>query len=198
MSHEQKQSESVTEGGTEQPLTAAEAEITPAAAGAGSEQSGIQEQAAEGLEQEISVLRERLAESQDRVLRAQAEMENLRKRTVRDIENAHKYALDRFIKELVPVIDSMELGINASESTDQAAGIREGMELTLKMFLDSLEKFGVETIAPQGEKFNPEQHEAVTMQEVAGMESGTVVAVMQKGYALNGRLVRPAMVMVAK
>ena len=134
----------------------------------------------------------------DTALRAQAEMENLRKRTTRDIENAHKYALDKFVNELIPVVDSLELGLSAAMESENGKDLLEGMELTLKMMTAALEKFGVKQIFPEGEKFNPELHEAVSMQPVEGKESGTVISVMQKGYELNGRLVRAAMVMVAK
>jgi len=136
--------------------------------------------------------------NRDAALRAQAEMENLRKRTTRDVESAHKYALEKFVHELLPILDSLVLGMAAAESAENTDELREGMDLTLKMFNSAMEKFGVKTIDPQGEKFNPEQHEAVSMQEIEGSESGTVVTVMQKGYELNGRLVRPAMVLVAK
>ena len=150
------------------------------------------------LNQEIESLKQLVEENVDKAVRAQAELDNLRKRTIRDVENAHKYALEKFVNGLLPVIDSMVLGINASENAEDVESLREGMDLTLKMFLDTLEKFGIAEIDPQGEKFNPEKHEAVTMQEVEGTDSGIVVAVMQKGYELNGRLVRPAMVMVSK
>jgi len=136
--------------------------------------------------------------NRDAALRAQAEMENLRKRTARDVESAHKYALEKFVHELLPILDSLSLGMNAAESAENVDELREGMDLTLKMFNDALDKFGVKEIDPQGEKFTPEQHEAISMQEIEGSESGTVVSVMQKGYELNGRLVRPAMVVVAK
>ncbi|MCG8379640.1 MAG: nucleotide exchange factor GrpE, partial [Proteobacteria bacterium] len=156
-------------------------------------------------ELDVEVLQAQLQKEQeqaqinlDKALRAQAEMENLRKRTTRDMENAHKYALEKFVNELLPIIDSMELGMSASESAENIDDLREGMNLTLKMFAAAMEKFGVKTIDPQGEKFNPEQHEAVSMTEMEGSESGTVITVMQKGYELNGRLVRPAMVVVAK
>lgn len=153
----------------------------------------------DALRQEIENLKQQLADNTDRMLRTQAEMDNLRKRTVRDVENAHKFALDSFVRELLPVIDSMELGISASDNGGgDIASFREGMDLTLKKFLDTLEKFGVSVVAPQGEKFNPEKHEAVSVQETDTVKSGMVVTVMQKGYELNGRLVRPAMVIVAK
>lgn len=169
---------------------------------AGGEESAVSETAdvdVDALHQEIENLRQQLNENADKILRVQAEMDNLRKRTARDVENAHKFALDKFVRELLPVIDSMELGINASGNAGgDIESLREGMDLTLKKFLDTLEKFGVTVIAPQGDKFNPEKHEAVSMQEAEGVESGSVVTVMQKGYELNGRLVRPAMVIVAK
>src|SRR5690606_14882596 len=138
------------------------------------------------------------AENLEKALRAQAELDNMRKRTARDIENAHKYSLERFVNDLLPVIDSMELGLSATENAADVASLKEGMELTHKMFAASLEKFGVKVIDPQGEKFNPEMHQAVSMQEAKGVDSGNVITVMQKGYELNGRLVRPAMVIVAK
>ena len=150
------------------------------------------------LLQENERLKMEVRESVDKALRATAELENIRKRTSRDIENAHKYALERFVNELLPVIDSMELGINASQSAEDIESLREGMDLTLKKLFDCLEKFGVKAIDPAGEKFDPEWHEAVSMQELEGSDSGQVVTVMQKGYELNGRLVRPAMVVVAK
>ena len=160
--------------------------------------TGPQEDDIESLKSQLEKEKEQAQLHLDKALRAQAEMENLRKRTTRDIENAHKYALDKFVNELLPIIDSMELGLTAAEKSDNVDELLEGMNLTLKMFTSALEKFGVKTLDPQGEKFNPEQHEAVSMQEIEGTESGTVVTVMQKGYELNGRLVRPAMVMVAK
>jgi molecular chaperone GrpE len=138
------------------------------------------------------------AENLDKALRAQAELDNLRKRTARDIESAHKYALERFVTELLPVMDSMEMGIAAATQADDSTGLREGLELTHRMLTAAFEKFGVKAIDPQGEKFNPHRHEAVTLQQVEGVEPGMVTSVMQKGYELNGRLVRPAMVIVSK
>ena len=151
-----------------------------------------------GLLQENERLKMEVQESSDKAVRATAELDNIRKRTSRDIENAHKYALERFVNESLPVVDSMELGINASQSAEDIESLREGMDLTLKMLFDCMSKFGVKTIDPAGEKFDPEWHEAVSMQELEGSEPGRVVTVMQKGYELNGRLVRPAMVVVAK
>ena len=153
----------------------------------------------ESLSEQIETLKTHVAASLDKAVRAQAELDNVRKRTTRDVENAHKYALDKFINELLPVLDSMELGIIASVEGEDVNSLREGLELTLKMFCSSLEKSGVHPVNPQkGDKFNPDQHEAVTVQEVDDAESGVVVTTLQKGYELNGRLIRPAMVIVAK
>ncbi len=133
------------------------------------------------------------------VLRTQAEMENLRKRVARDVENAHKFGLEKFLEELLPVRDSMELGLAAAgENGADTAQVREGVELTLKMLTSALEKFGVEVVDPIDSAFDPDFHQAMSMQEVPDVESGTVTMVMQKGFVLNGRLVRPALVMVAK
>lgn len=152
------------------------------------------------LQASLDEARAKAEENWNNLVRLQAEMDNLRKRTTRDIEHAHKYALEKFVNELLPVIDSLELGISAAEDStgDEAGSLREGMELTLKKFQDVMSKFGVEPIDPQGEKFNPELHEAVSMQESNEYESNTVMSVVQKGYTLNDRLVRAAMVVVAK
>jgi len=152
----------------------------------------------EFLQEQLKKIQDESKENLDKVLRAQAEMENLRKRTIRDVENAHKYALEKFINELLPILDSLELGLSASANTKNVDELYKGMELTLEMFNKALEKFGVKIIDPQGEKFNPELHEAVSMQEIEDSESGIIIAVMQKGYLLNDRLIRPAMVIVAK
>lgn len=153
----------------------------------------------ESLSEQVEALKTSAAEYLDRAVRAQAELDNVRKRTIRDIENAHKYALEKFVNELLPVLDSLELGINASENIEDTSSLREGMELTMKIFCSSLEKSGVKSVEPQkGDKFNPDQHEAVTVQEVEDVESGAVTTTLQKGYELNGRLIRPAKVIVAK
>lgn len=166
-----------------------------------SEETAIEaeEPTIESLSEQIEALKTSAAEYLDRAVRAQAELDNVRKRTIRDIENAHKYALEKFVNELLPVLDSLELGINASENIEDTSSLREGMELTMKIFCSSLEKSGVKSVEPQkGDKFNPDQHEAVTVQEVEDVESGAVTTTLQKGYELNGRLIRPAKVIVAK
>ncbi|MFA5530410.1 MAG: nucleotide exchange factor GrpE [Thiohalomonadaceae bacterium] len=133
----------------------------------------------------------------DQLLRTQAELENTRRRAERELENAHKYAIERFAQELLPVRDSLELGLSAADATASVEKLREGTELILKMLSGAMEKFGVKVVDPVGEPFNPELHQAVTMQP-SEQPPNTVVAVMQKGYTLNDRLIRPAMVVVAR
>ena len=152
----------------------------------------------EFLQGQLEKLQEQSKVSLDKVVRAQAEMENLRKRAARDVENAHKYALEKFTNELLPIMDSLELGLSASVKVKNLDDLCKGMELTLEMFNTVMEKFGITMIEPKGEKFNPELHDAVSMQETDDSNSGIIIEVMQKGYTLNGRLIRPAMVVVAK
>lgn len=133
------------------------------------------------------------------LLRARADLENMRRRHSRDLENAHKHALDKFIAELLPICDSLELGLNAANDKDANLDkVREGMEMTLKMFMNSIGKFGLEQLDPKGQAFDPEAHEAIAMQPAEGVESNQVISVMQKGYRVNGRLLRPAMVVVSQ
>ena len=135
----------------------------------------------------------------NQLMRAKAEMENLRKRHERDLENAHKFALERFVNELLPVRDSLELGLSAGqdENTD-IDKLREGTELTLKLFSDVMDKFNVVQIDPEGQPFNPDLHQAMSMLPRDDVPPNTVVTVVQKGYTLNDRLVRPAMVLVSQ
>ena len=150
-------------------------------------------------EDALAEARRAAQEHLDRALRAQAELENVRRRAERDLAHAHRFALERFVSELLPVRDSLELGLAASAGEGAgAAGIAEGVELTLRMLEQAMDKFGVEAVDPAGDPFNPEFHQAMTMQESDTAESGTVLTVIQKGYLLNERLVRPAMVIVAK
>ena len=145
---------------------------------------------------EFEALQAEVAAARDQVLRANAEMQNVRRRAEQDVEKAHKFALERFAGELLAVVDNLERALTAIAEED--ATQREGVELTLKSLLATLEKHGVNLINPQGETFNPEHHQAITMLEVAGVAPNAVVEVMQKGYSINGRLLRPAMVVVAK
>lgn len=137
-------------------------------------------------------------EARDQALRARAEAENVRRRAQRDVEHAHKFALEKFAGELLPVIDSLEKTVEAVESEAEAKAIVEGVQLSLKLALGAMEKSGLEQLDPAGEPFNPEFHEAMSMIESADAEPGSVLHVLQKGYTLNGRLVRAAMVIVAK
>lgn len=150
------------------------------------------------LQQELQDVQNKVADYWDRIVRQQAEMDNLRKRAERDVENARKYALERFAGDLLPVKDSLELGLAAADAQSGAEKIREGLELTLKMLADTLARHGVKEVNPLGERFNPEWHQAMTMQPSAEVEPNTVLTVVQKGYVLNDRLLRPAMVIVAK
>lgn len=134
----------------------------------------------------------------DQLLRTKAEMDNLRKRSQREVENAHKYAMEKFVTEMLPVVDSMELGLEAAKGASDIDKILEGTELTLKMLQTVLEKFEITKVNPEGEAFDPELHQAMSMQESADVKPNTVLGVMQKGYTLSGRLIRPAMVMVSK
>jgi molecular chaperone GrpE len=143
--------------------------------------------------------RNKADEHWNELLRAKAEMENLRRRQARDLENAHKHALDKFVNELLPVCDSMELGLNAAQSEEASLEtVRDGLEMTLKMFMTSIAKFGLEPVNPENETFNPELHQAMAMQAVEGVEANQVLTVAQKGYQFNGRLLRPAMVVVSQ
>lgn len=135
----------------------------------------------------------------DQLMRTRAELENLRKRNQRDLENAHKFALERFSQDLLQVWDSLELGQQAAQDSQaDVEKLREGTALTLKLLGDVMQKNGIEQIHPEGEPFNPEFHQAMAMQERDDVAPNTVVTVVQKGYLLNGRLLRPAMVMVSK
>jgi molecular chaperone GrpE len=160
------------------------------------------------LSAQLTAAQEEIAALKDQALRGQAEAENVRRRAARDVENAHKFALEKFAADLLPVIDSLEKavesarqgteGADASASAIAAEAIAEGVELSLKLFLDVLEKAGVSRIHPVGEPFDPQLHEAMAMVENPDAEPNSVLDVMQAGYSLNGRLVRAAMVVVSK
>lgn len=150
------------------------------------------------LDQVVDKLEADLAEARDAALRAQADAINVQRRAEQDVEKARKFALERFVNELLPVVDNMERALEASGNDEAAKAITEGVELTLKTLVDVLHKNGVETLEPMGEPFDPQVAQAMSMVENPDVEPNTVIAVMQKGYRLNGRLVRPAMVMVSK
>lgn len=143
----------------------------------------------------LAELQAKADENWERYLRAAAETENVRKRSARDVENAHKFALERFGKELLGVKDTLEMGIAADGASVES--LIEGSNATLKLLGSTLERFGIVEVDPAGEPFDPEFHEAISMQPSDDVEPNSVVAVVQKGYTLNGRLLRPAMVIVA-
>lgn len=154
---------------------------------------------AEELIERLDQAEKKATENWDQLLRTKAEMDNIRRRTQKDLENAHKFALEKFITELLSVRDSLEMGVDASQQENATVeSLREGSEMTLSMLAGVFEKFNVVQLNPEGEKFNPDHHQAMSMQPSAEHEPNTVIAVMQKGYLLNDRLVRPAMVMVSK
>lgn len=152
------------------------------------------------LTERLGAAQAEIAALKDQILRAQAEAENVRRRAQRDVENAHKFALEKFCSELLPVIDSLEKAVDVARKAESpdAAAIAEGVELSLRMFLGVMNKAGVEQVDPLGEPFDPQRHEAMAMVPNPHAEPNSVMDVMQKGYVLNGRLVRAAMVVVSK
>ncbi|OIQ26045.1 nucleotide exchange factor GrpE [uncultured Vibrio sp.] len=151
------------------------------------------------LEAALLTSEAKVQDQQDSVLRAKAEVENMRRRTEQEIDKARKYALNKFAEELLPVIDNLERAIQSADQENEAVKpVLEGVEMTHKSFVDVVAKFGLKEINPEGETFNPEKHQAMSIQESADHEPNSVMFVMQKGYELNGRVIRPAMVMVSK
>ena len=177
---------------------AAEAESGPETAVSGDDNSG-QTQSHEELLLTLQDAQAKADEYWNKLLRAQAELTNMQRRAEKELENAHRYGLEKFVKELLPVKDSLEMGLVAVEGeTPDPLKVREGVEMTLKMLTDAVGKFGVSEIDPLGQPFNPEFHQAMTTQPGGeGVEPNTVLTVFQKGYLLNERLIRPAMVVVA-
>ncbi|MGI9236850.1 MAG: nucleotide exchange factor GrpE [Woeseiaceae bacterium] len=145
----------------------------------------------------LDAIQAKADENWERYVRAAAETENVRKRAARDVENAHKFALERFGKELLAVTDGLEMALSASDNATVET-VLEGSAATLKLLSATMERFGITVVDPEGEPFDPELHEAISMQPSDSAEPGSVVAVMQKGYLLNGRLLRPALVIVAE
>ena len=152
----------------------------------------------DSLKKQVEEANVKAEQNWDAVLRTRAEMENLRKRQTRELENAHKFALDKIAAELLPVRDTLEMGVAAANEEADLSKIAEGTELTLKMLTQALEKFNIAEVDPVGEKFDPDKHQAISMQENTDQPANTVLSVMQKGYTLNERLLRPAMVIIAK
>ena len=167
------------------------------------EQHAEQEQSPEAeiamLYAELEAAKQTIADQKDSVVRAAADVDNMRRRAAQDVEKAHKFALEKFANELLPVIDNLERAIEFSDKENETLKpLLEGIDMTVKSFNDAVAKFGVEIVNPQGEQFNPDFHQAMSIQPGNDVTPNTVLAVMQKGYTLNGRLLRPAMVMVSK
>lgn len=149
------------------------------------------------LEEKLTLAEQKAHENWEKAVRAVAELENVRRRAERDVANAHRYSLEKFVNSLLSVLDSLEQAIQlAVEHLDSS--MREGLELTMKLFLDVLGKYEVQQIDPKDEMFDPHQHEAMSMQEVPGVTPNTILVVCQKGYKLYDRVIRPARVIVAK
>ena len=185
--HDSKQTEA------EAPTDTASHDADPA------QQPDAAESQEDSLEDVLAALQDDLVTAREDVLRAQADAQNVMRRAEQDVEKARKFALERFCSELLPVVDNLERALEATAGDNEIVKpIAEGVELTLKSFLDALKKFHIEAVDPQGEPFDPQLHQAMSLVENADVEPNTVIAVMQKGYTLNGRLVRPAMVMVSK
>ena len=173
---------------------AAQADAAPEEPSAAQEPS-TEEKLAEA-EVELAKVKKALSEAD---IRAQAEIQNVRKRAERDVQHARKFALEKFAGDLLSVADNLERGLAALDANDDALqGAREGIELTLKSLLDAFAKYNLEQISPSDETFNPELHEAMTMVPVPNVDPNTVIEVLEKGYQLNGRLIRPARVVVSK
>lgn len=159
------------------------------------EAPSISEVSREELEAALTRAEQKLQENWELALRARAELENVQRRTQREVEQAHKHGLEKFIRELIPVVDSLQQGLDNAPEGDP---MRAGIVLTLKMFTDLFNKFSITVLDPKGEAFDPTFHEAIAMQADSSVPAGNILIVMQKGYELHGRLIRPARVVVAK
>jgi molecular chaperone GrpE len=159
-----------------------------------------EENATELLTQKLGEAEEKSNQYWERILRMQADFDNMQRRVERDVENAHKYALEKFVQELLPIVDSLELCESSvpKDAKQVVKSVLEGVDMTLKMFYSGLEKFGVKQVNPVSEPFNPEFQQAISMQVDESVAPGTVLSVLQKGYTLNNRLIRPALVIVSK
>jgi molecular chaperone GrpE len=181
------------------PIDADQAQEAAAETSPGPNEAVIEPTPIEQLAGQLTEATRKAEEHWDKFVRTQAELENLKRRAEKDVQNAHKFALEKFAKELLTVVDSLELGLQAATGdSPDVQKLREGMELTLKQLLSALEKFNIRVIDPEGEKFNPELHQAMAMQPSETAEPNTVIKVFQKGYLLNERLLRPAMVVIAQ
>jgi molecular chaperone GrpE len=179
-------------------VTAAAAAVNDAMDETADEAEGAADDSPEALTARLGEALLQAEAYRDQALRAQAEAENTRRRASRDVESAHKYALEKFVADLLPVLDSLEKSVEVAGATTGSESIGEGVELSLKLFLTVLQKHGIERIDPVGEPFDPQKHEALAMVPSQHAEPNSVLEVMQRGYLLNGRLVRAAKVIVSK
>ncbi|MFY7697521.1 MAG: nucleotide exchange factor GrpE [Legionella sp.] len=161
------------------------------------EQPGLDHPSYAALEEKLTLAEQKAHENWEKSVRAMAEADNIRRRAERDIENAHRYGLEKLINALLPVVDSLEQALQAAQAKADDVVMREGLELTMKLFLDVLKKHQVEQLDPHGQAFDPQQHEAMSMQQSNEAEPNTILAVFQKGYKLNDRVIRPARVIVS-
>lgn len=149
------------------------------------------------LEEQLTLAEQKAHENWEKSVRALAELDNVRRRMEREVANAHKYGMEKLISALLPVVDSLEQALQLADKSSDPA-MHEGLELTMKLFIDVLQKFDVKQIDPMGMAFDPQQHEAMSIQEIPGTPPNTVIAVFQKGYQLSDRVIRPARVIVSK
>ncbi|WP_199741640.1 nucleotide exchange factor GrpE [Legionella sp. km535] len=149
------------------------------------------------LEEQLTLAEQKAHENWEKSVRALAELDNVRRRMEREVANAHKYGMEKLISALLPVVDSLEQALQLADKNTDAA-MHEGLELTMKLFTDVLQKFDTTPIDPVGEAFDPQKHEAMSIQDVPGTPPNSVIAVVQKGYLLNERVIRPARVIVSK
>jgi molecular chaperone GrpE len=167
--------------------------------GSADKPSTTSKRSADELEEMLEDVTAQMEDYKNQVMRLHAEMDNLRKRSEKDIAKAHKYGLDRFAADLLPIVDSLEHGLNIDIGDNEfAKNVHDGMKMTLNLFLNTLEKFSIEQVNPIDDPFSPELHQAMCMEENTEVPANTVLKVMQKGYTLNGRLIRPALVTVSK
>lgn len=165
---------------------------------AGTESVSVEHFDYETLQKKLTEAEQLAHTNWEKAVRATAEVDNIRRRAERDVASAHKYGSEKLINSLLPVIDSLEQALQAAEQAGDEGSMKEGVELTLKMFIDALAKANVEQLDPVGEAFDPNKHEAMSMQETPDAEPNSVLMVFQKGYVLNGRVIRPARVVVSK
>jgi molecular chaperone GrpE len=197
MAHEEKTPQDEQQA---KPVNDEQADAVEASAEAPAEEGAAADEPmdAEQLAKELAAAVAEVESLKDQMLRTHAEAQNVRRRAEQDVEKAHKFGVEKFANEMLPIVDSLERAIEAFGDEEALQPMREGVEMTMKMFLSGLEKFKMEQVNPLGETFDPALHQAMSMVDAPDAEPNSVIAVMQKGYTLHGRLVRPAMVVVAK